>query len=201
MEKIIEKLFDLKKIPTKLFVLLSIISGTLLFIPKELLTNLHLEKFEEDYGKYFGIIFIISTGIIVLNFSIWVVKLILSKLLNRKYNKQILKSINKLDPHEKAVLREFYIQNKNSLDLPYDDSTVRNLINKRLLIVVSQMGQMNIGGMLFPMKLNEIIVSHIDESILGTSHLTSEMDKKNFILKNRPNWIVEQEKFNDLFRI
>ena len=137
----------------------------------------------------------------VLNFSIWVVKLILSKLLNRKYNKQILKSINKLDPNEKAVLREFYIQNKNSLDLPYDDSTVRNLINKRLLIVVSQMGQMNIGGMLFPMKLNEIIVSHIDESILGTSHLTSEMDKKNFILKNRPNWIVEQEKFNDLFRI
>jgi hypothetical protein len=200
MEKIIEKIFDLKKIPTKLFVLLTIISGGLLFIPKSLLENLHLNEFENDYGKYFGIIFLISAGIVLLNFSIWLVKTILGHFVKKKYKKFAIKNLKELDPHEKAVIREFFINHKNSLEMPLDNAVVKGLINKRIVIRISTMGQANLfAGMLFPMKLNDNIKDKITEEILGLPKTENEDEIRNFVNENRPKWAKEIDRMNRLF--
>jgi len=200
MEKIIEKIFDLKKIPTKLFVLLAIISGGLLFIPKSLLENLHLNEFESDYGKYFGIIFLISAGIVLLNFSIWLVKTILGHFVKKKYKKFAIKNLEELDPHEKAVIREFFINQKNSLEMPLDNAVVKGLINKRIVIRISTMGQANLfAGMLFPMKLNDNIKDKITDEILGLPKTENEDEIRNFVVENRPKWAKEIDRMNRLF--
>ena len=200
MEKIIEKIFDLKKIPTKLFVLLTIISGSLLFIPKELLVNLHLDKFENEYGKYFGIIFLISAGIVLLNFSIWIVKYILGYFIKKKYKKYAISQLQELDPHEKSVLREFFINQKNSLELPLDNAVVKGLINKRIIVRISNIGQYNLfAGMLFPMQINEKIKDKITEKTLDLPIGKSDNEIRKFVSQNRPKWAIEIDRMKNLF--
>jgi hypothetical protein len=62
------------------------------------------------------------------------------------------------------------------------------------------MGQMEIGGLLFPMKISENVSSKIDENILGISEYVTDDEKRNFIFKNRPNWATEIDRFNNLFK-
>jgi hypothetical protein len=60
-------LIDFNKIPIKIFVLFSIVSGILLFSPENYLTILKVNDFEKEYGKYFGIIFIVCISFIILS--------------------------------------------------------------------------------------------------------------------------------------
>lgn len=60
-------LIDFSKIPIKIFLLLGIVSGILLFGGDELLLKLKLTEFEKDYGKFFGITFIVCVAFISLS--------------------------------------------------------------------------------------------------------------------------------------
>jgi hypothetical protein len=55
----IKAIFDLKKLPTKFFLIFSVVSGFILFSNKTLLAKLNLEKIDEDYGSLIGLIFLI----------------------------------------------------------------------------------------------------------------------------------------------
>lgn len=52
-------LIDFSKVPVKIFLLFGIVSGILLFGTNEFLSELKLSEFEENYGDFFGIIFIV----------------------------------------------------------------------------------------------------------------------------------------------
>jgi hypothetical protein len=199
MDNFITKLLDFNKIPTKLFVLLSIVSGSLLFLPSKILENLKLSKFETDYGKYFGIAFLISTGILIMNFLIWAIKKILLFFLRLKYDKKLQTELTDLDGGEQAVLREFYLNNQSSIKLPYDDPIVKNLLGKRILIRLSDMGEYTIGGMLIAMKINDKIKNKINENTLGIPAMRNNDEKRNFIYNSRPSWAIEMERFKSLF--
>ncbi|AEW87291.1 hypothetical protein FCOL_12460 [Flavobacterium columnare ATCC 49512] len=199
MDNFFTKLLDFNKIPTKLFVLISLVSGSLLFLPNSILENLKLSKFETDYGKYFGIAFLFSTGILIMNFIIWLTKKVLLFFLKIKYDKKLESELNDLDRSEKAVLREFYINNQSSIKLPLDDATVKNLLNKRILIRISEMGEFTIGGMLFPMKINDKIKNKINKDVLGIPNLKNDNELRNFIVNSRPDWAKEIDGFKRLF--
>lgn len=194
------KILDFNKIPVKLFVLLSIVSGSLLFFPNTVLENLKLTQFEKDYGKYFGIAFIISTGILLMNFAIWLFKKILFNIFVAKNIKAVVSELNNLDTNEKSVLREFFIRQSNTIDLPLDNATVKGLLNKGLLVRISTMGQLSFGGMLFPMKINEKVKGKVDDEILGITSFSTDDEKFNFVLNNRPDWVVENERMRNLLR-
>jgi len=49
MEKFLEKLFDINKIPTKLIIVILVSSGLILFVPEQFLIKLKLEGFLQDY--------------------------------------------------------------------------------------------------------------------------------------------------------
>ncbi|MCP9753251.1 super-infection exclusion protein B [Ferruginibacter sp. HRS2-29] len=67
MEKFLEKLFDIKKIPTKLLFVIWLSSGLILFVPQKFLTKLNLADFLKDYGKYIGIAFLVSSAFLLVN--------------------------------------------------------------------------------------------------------------------------------------
>ncbi|MGY5353551.1 super-infection exclusion protein B [Wenyingzhuangia sp. IMCC45467] len=60
-------LIDFSKIPIKIFILFAIVSGILLFGSDDFLTQLKLVEFEKDYGKFFGITFIVCISFIALS--------------------------------------------------------------------------------------------------------------------------------------
>ena len=68
----ITKLFDLKKIPTKFIFFVWFVSIFLISLPKETIEKLGITEFQKDFGKYFGIALIASTGLLIMIFFSWI---------------------------------------------------------------------------------------------------------------------------------
>lgn len=195
----LRSLVDINKIPTRIILLVWIISALLLFIPDEQMTQFALQEFKNDYGKYFGIAFIASSAFIILIVATWIINSINNERLKRKFKKVIIESVNTLDPHEKAVLREFYIQGQDTLKIPMDNPTVSGLINKRILYQVGQYGQMSLVGMLFNFSITKVARENLTPAILELPiGEPSEQDIQE-IRNARPRWMLKIEENRRLF--
>lgn len=125
MEKILEKLFDLNKIPTKLIIVVWFCTSIILFVPQQFLIKLNLDGFIKEYGQFIGISFLISSGVFIISIWTYINKSLKKRKHLKKIKKSILDSLAHLDSHEKALLESF----------PLMESTLYNclLIMKLLL--------------------------------------------------------------------
>ncbi|WP_312312217.1 super-infection exclusion protein B [Empedobacter brevis] len=201
METLLTKFFDLNKIPTKIIFLLALVTGLVMFLPDNILDVLYITEFKLEYGKYFGIIFIVSISFLTINILLWLIKKIRIIFLKRKHFKILMKNLEELSSSEQSVIREFYILNKPALELPYNDPIVRNLINKKIIIRISETGQVNLNnGILFPFKINDLIVNKITLELLGVDINETNENINAFFNNNRPDWINEINYLDKLFR-
>lgn len=198
MEKFLEKLFDIKKIPTKLLFVIWLSSGLILFVPERFLTKLNLTDFLKDYGKYIGIAFLISSAFLVVTLVNYIGRRISRKRLTEKIKKSILKDIKYLDIHEKALLREFYINGKQTLQMPLDNDTVVGLVNKHIIYQASSTGFTYLHGVYFPYSMTELALDNLTPELLELPQNPTEEDKHR-ILSQRPNWAKEKSRIEDLF--
>lgn len=99
-----------------------------------------------------------------------------------------MNAIKNLDQHEKAVLREYYIQGKSTLKIPMDNPTVSGLIDKQILYLVGQYGEKSSEGMLFNFAINEKAREYLTYQILELP--TGESSERDFerIRVSRPQW-------------
>lgn len=197
MEKFLLKLFDIKKIPTKLIFVVWLSASLILFVPEHFLTKLNLQDFLKDYGKYIGISFIISSGFLIVVIFNYVAGTIARKRFRKKIKKNILRDITNLDFHEKALLREFYINGKDTLQLPIDNDTVVGLANKHIIYQASSTGFTYVHGAYFPFSITEIAKDKLTGIMLDLPQNPTEDDKRR-IIEARPNWAKERSRFDNL---
>lgn len=197
MEKFLEKFFDINKIPTKLIVVVWLSSALILFVPQQFLTRLNLDGFLHDYGKFIGISFILSSGFTLIALWTFVTRLIREKSLTKKIKKSIVKDIHFLDLHEKALLREFFINGKHTLQLPFDNDTVVGLVNKYIIYQASSTGFTYSHGAYFPYTISDIAYEHLTNQILELPKNPTEEDKRR-ILDSRPNWAKERSRIDNM---
>lgn len=182
-----KSIFDFTKLPTKIFVVLSIVSGVFLFSTEKNLKIMHFDKFEK-YGGYVGIVFIFSVALVMINFFVWIYNKIERhfKMINLK--KEFKETIENLDHKEKAVLREFAIQGQNSIEVPYDDTIVSGLIDKGVLRFNKQLGGSFIAnGSNVSMSLSKFVSKILELEHIGLSKELSE-EEKEIINESRPEW-------------
>lgn len=196
MEKILEKLFDLKKIPTILFFVLWICSGVILFVSEQILVKLNLKDFLTEFGKYIGITFLISTAFLLISLISYIRDKILYRKLKKNIERDILLELSKLGFHEKILLREFFINQKDALQLPMDNDTVVGLQNKRILYQVSSTGFTYIHGAYFTYSITEFAKRHLTTDLIGLPHNMSEDDKRR-IIQERPEWAKDKHDFEN----
>jgi hypothetical protein len=177
-------LLDFSKIPIKIFLLFAIVSGLLLFGSDEFLLQLKLTEFEQDYGKFFGIIFITCVAFIVLSIVYYIFNKINYYFLSRKMNKYLRYEIKCLDSFEQAAIREFFVQGKKTVLFPMDNPVISGLTNKGILKAVSNIAN----GMHIPMSLTRFADKHLKENDLGFLKELNEDELKEFIISNRPEW-------------
>lgn len=198
MEKFLEKLFDLKKIPTKFIFVLWLSSALILFVPQTILSKLNLKEFLSEYGKFIGITFIISSAFLVVT----IINYFSNKISRRKIINQtkstILKEINQLGFHEKALLREFYINGKDALQLPFDNDTVVALVNKHILYQASSTGFTYLHGVYFTYAITEFAKENLTLEAIDLPSNPTEEDKDR-ILNERPVWAKEKSRIEDRF--
>lgn len=182
-------LFDLTKLPTKFFLLFSLVSSFILFAKENLLLKLHLTELNTKYGWIIGLVFIVCSGLVTINFIIWIFDTIDTKIQKRKYTTLFKESLTRLDIHEKSLIREFFINNQSSIKMPIDDPIVSGLLKKKILIINKQFGNSFIlSGYNASLSLNPIANKVLTlENIDLTQNPTEE--EKQFILANRPKWI------------
>lgn len=198
MEKFFEKLFDIKKIPTKLIFVLWLSSMLILFVPASFLAKLNIQDFLKDYGKFIGITFIISSAFLLVTIWSFVARLFLRQKNINHIKKNILKNIHYLDNHEKALLREFYINGKNTMQMPMDNDTVTGLVNKHIIYQASSTGFTYLHGLYFPYAITELAFENLTNKMIGLPDNPTE-EEKSRILSERPNWAKEKSRIDNLY--
>jgi len=188
-------LFDLTKLPAKFFFLFAVLSGFILFADQSFLKRLHLEKMNETYGWIVGLVFISTSGLIVVNLTIWAFNKINYKIKFSKVKKEYINSLRNLDYHEKSVLREFLINQKTSMDVPIDDPTISGLIRKKILFINKQFGNAFIlNGMDASVSLSKFVEKNLNAKDLDISENPTE-DEIEFIKSNRPTWVEKRWRY------
>jgi len=184
----LKTLFDFSKLPTKFFILFAAASGFILFAKPEWLSIIEVASIKEEYGKYIGLTFIISTGLVVINFLIWFQKYISYKIKVFKFKKEYSENIKTLDPQEKAVIREFFIKGQTSIEMPIDDPVVNGLIGKNILKINKQFGNSFImNGMNASVSLMKRAEKLLKLSDIDLNENPSK-DEVELIKNKRPSW-------------
>jgi hypothetical protein len=173
-------------------------SALILFVPEHTLAKLNLKEILTDYGKYIGIIFIISSAFLLVTLFSYLSRQISIRKLRNEARTTILKEIYNLGFHERALLREFYINSKDTLQLPMDNDTVVGLQNKHILYQVSGTGFTYVHGAYFTYAITEFAKENLTLEMIGLPQNPTEQDIER-IRNERPTWAKEKSRFEDRF--
>ena len=138
---------DFLKLPPNILGALSIASGALLLLPDQLDKRLYMTEFRDKYGFTIGIIFVVSTAILIV--------LIVSKIYHYFYDKHSSKKLveaqtkylKRMTPEQVIVIREFINEPTHTLPLPYNNGLV---IELQHLQIITPAGQTHLVDMLDP---------------------------------------------------
>ena len=160
------KLFEIDKLPFKVVFLAAVLSGIVAFSPDDWLVSLQLYGFKQEYGLFIGITFLASSGLAVTNITVYIFRQIRGIYRNMKWNAGLSGKLDALDYSERAILREFYIQEKYTIEIPIDNPSVVGLRNKGIIIVTGTYGFRSLSGMLFPCAIVEEARKRLTNRIL-----------------------------------
>lgn len=192
----ISKIIEAAKLPTKFIVVIFSVSFALLFLSEETLTSLKLADFANKFGLYIGITALTSGALLAIESISYIWNRVTDSVSSQKFKKSSLERLNKLDPSEKSVLREFYLQGQNSLKLPMDHPVVAGLINVGVLRLIGQNGRMSTAGMLFSMKISDFVRENLTFNLLDLPSGKPSHEEIKFLKNNRPpfmNSILREE--------
>lgn len=189
MEKYLKAIFDLNKLPTKFFFLLSAVSGFVLFIDEQFLNEkLFIDNLKDKYGWVLGIIFILSSGLVLVNFVIWIFKTVQRKILMTKWKKKFAERVKNFDRIEKSILREFILNGQKSIEMPIDNPSVSGLLDKNILVMNRQFGNTSImTGFKTSLSINETVLEILELKDIDLSEQPTELEIE-FAKNNRPEW-------------
>lgn len=136
MEGLVKGLIDLIRSSAKYAFVVVLASGILLFVPANWLAKIRVDRFVDNYGDVIGLVFVVSGSFVLVEPLSWLGGVLKSTYAQRKLRKAIESVLSELDEREKAVLREFYIEDKRTLVLPVEHPVVEGLISEGILEMV-----------------------------------------------------------------
>ncbi|CAM3365435.1 super-infection exclusion protein B [Flavobacterium psychrophilum] len=190
----LKSFFDFTKLPTKIFIVISLVTGFFIFSTPEILKKFKLEKFEE-YAGYISLAFLFTTVLVFVNFIIWVFNKINYEIKFKKVKAEIKQTVKDLDYREQSVLREFFLRGQSSISMPIDNDVISGLLDKKVLKMNRQINGSTVGyGMKFPLSINNYVNEILtNEDIQFIANPTDE--QKNQILENRPDWAENSRRY------
>jgi hypothetical protein len=151
----LSRIFDITKLPSKFFAWVVALSAGYLFLPPSVQLTLHLEGLPKEYKTYAGIALVAAAAFLTINFVLWLWDKVRGWFQNRSAQIRVMEAIVQLDHSEKAVLREFFIQEKHVIELPTSHPTVAGLFRNGILSLSSRQGYRSAAGIVFPVALTD----------------------------------------------
>ena len=193
-----DKIISFIKLPIKYLWVASIFTGFIFFAPQGWIEYLGLLNIKTDYKAWLGPLFVLSSALVVLDVLRLLWQKIKSIWLRRKLKFQLIDSLSELDHYEKSIIREFFIQNKKTLQLPMDQATISGMLQNGFLILAGRMGERSLAGTLVPIMINPIVAECITYEHIDLPVKPSDADIER-VKNNRPDFLYEIEHHNQLF--
>lgn len=118
---------DFLKLPPTILSALSMVSGCILFLPKIVLEKMGLEALPSPYNMFVGIVFLLSSALLL----VYLVKAIYKKIelvyYNKKFPEIFAKKMQALLDEEKVVVLYMYNTPSKTANLPINDGITRRL--------------------------------------------------------------------------
>lgn len=189
MEKLIERIVSILKLPIRFVFIIGIIMGLLLFFPENVVQKLQLTDFKSEYGKYIGPLFLISVVYLTVMISIFLWNKVRVFIATKKFNKSIVGILNSLALPDVYLLREFFLQGKDVIEVPYESTEFTSLYNKRILVIASNNVLANIFGKFVSVTINPMVKKYITHDVLRLPKGNPTQLDVDEIKKNRPAYL------------
>lgn len=189
------KLLDTANLSTKVFAWIAVFSLAFLLLPGVVMEWLGLDNLPRLRSLIGGMLLVSVSGLAV-NGAIF----FWSKQNTRKAKKEeqdrTLKAIANLDQAEKAVLREFFVQSQQIIELPLTHPTVSGLVHKGVLTVTTALGSRSLVGSLFPCYISELADRNLTPEMIDLPLNPTPEDVAR-IQATRPNFLTQAQPDDD----
>jgi hypothetical protein len=196
----LKTLVSLRAIPWRLLAGLWVMLTLVLFGPRVLQARLHVVELVKTFGGYAGAAWLLLSVVLLMEGMARWLKWRKARASSREHAKRAIVALSSLDPSEISVLREFWIQARNTLELPIDHPVVAGLYHKGILTTVGGGVTGSMVGVLASMAIRESILPAITGDLLGIP-AADQMTQADFdrIRRERPEFSEGIERHNQFF--
>lgn len=187
--EIFEKIIAILKLPFRFIFTIAFILGLVLFLPESIITQLQLAEFKTEYGKFIGIVFLISAGYLAVSLIIYFWNKIRIKIVTKNFKKNIVEVLNSLTLPDIYLLREFILQGKDVIEVPYESTEFTSLYNKSILVLASNNVRSFIFGKFVSVTINPVVKKYITFDVLRLPKGQPTEQEFEEIKKHRPDYL------------
>jgi hypothetical protein len=187
------------KLPAKVIAGIAMSAGVLALAPNSWIQKFGLDAFMAFARPYVSLVFIISSSILLVEFAIYLKGHVANRLRRRKALAKLIERVRSLDPAERIVLREFFIQGQSTVKLPMDEPVVAGLIQKGIIHQVGQLGEHTAAGMIFSFRVPDEVLPMVSKDLLGLPANPTQEDKRR-VIAERPPYMIAIREHDQLFQ-
>jgi hypothetical protein len=194
----ISGIFEVHRLPVKALSWIFVFTGFLSLSPNSWAAKLGMASLVNSFRGYISAVFLASASILLVNLVIRVIGFAQAKLDHAKWRSGLSKAISELDYSEKAILREFYIQARNSIQLPFNDPSVTGLRRKGIVKPIGNVGEYSYAGMLLPFAMTSETKEILGPEMIGLPPGEPTDEEIEWIRSSRPDFIKAIQRRSNL---
>jgi hypothetical protein len=169
----------------------------LLFVPQKILVSLSLASFVAAYGDFIGLGLIVGVAYFLSQLLTFLVDESIIHLKSKRSIEIIEAKVKLLDPAERALLREFFLQGATILTLPQNELAVKCLVDTQILTLVGNVRHYAIQGPTAEYKISMSARIYLNRDVLRLPAGEPSKEELTHLIKARPqflNGLVQQRK-------
>ncbi|QSX34129.1 superinfection exclusion B family protein [Shewanella avicenniae] len=175
-------------LPLSMWVML--LGALLLFVPINLLIALKLDALVEQFTPYIALALMASVAYVGVLASNFILDEAIRHLRGKRIEEQVDEKVKLLDPTERALLREFFIQGAAILTLPQDDIVVQSLLQHHIIECVGNERHYAIQGPTADYKISVYARKYLNRRVLRLPSGEMSQDDLQQLMKSRPAFIA-----------
>ena len=192
--KFLEWLIDPRRLPTWVAVAAALASGFVLLAPESVLRPLRLGGLASEYGRLPGLVCVGASAFAVLGGVVWILR-------RRRVARQRDQRIDALDEGERAVLREFFLQGRNTIAVPVNDLAVAGLLTEGVLAQVGGHMQPTPKGLVAAVRIEQDFRKHLEPHAIGLTTWSPTESERRRLLQARPSFVGEVARWDAIFQL
>ena len=137
-DSISEKTFDNFKKITPALVAVAILTGLLLFLPKNVLEKMNLDELPVLWNRIIGIVFLLSVALVITIIVFSAISQFSSKIRNKRIRKNLKKKYQMLSPRQRAIILQVLKSGDKTISLDKNSGDTIYLVNNLFLHMPEQ---------------------------------------------------------------